>query len=242
MPEPGTSTIRVVLVEPKNEGNVGAVARAMKNFGVEELVLVRPCRLGGEARKRAMHGVDILAAAKTVADLESAVNRADLIVGTSGVNTLSEKRFARIAMTPRDLASRIERTHGTVALLLGREDFGLLDDELLRCDVLVTIPASEEYPILNVSHAAAILLYEVFGSTAPRRNTRTSSGLEKEKLHGALSDLLDATEYPVHKKTRTKVMFRRLVGRAIPSKWEFHALMGVFQRATKRIRRLEKDR
>src|SRR6266542_431886 len=116
-------SVRVVLVEPKNEGNVGAVARAMKNFGAEDLVLVRPCRLGAEARKRAMHGVDILDAAKTVADLESAVNRADLIVGTSGVNTLSEKRFTRIAMTPRDLARRIARTQGTVALLFGREDF-----------------------------------------------------------------------------------------------------------------------
>jgi tRNA/rRNA methyltransferase len=242
MPRPGTSAIRVVLVEPKNEGNVGAVARAMKNFSVDDLVLVRPCRLGGEARKRAMHGADILAAAKTVADLESAVSRADLIVGTSGVHTLSEKRFARIAITPRDLANRIGRIHGTVALLLGREDFGLLDDELLRCDVLVTIPASDEYPILNISHAGAILLYELFQSTAPRTNTRKSSSFEKEKLHEALSDLLDATDYPVHKRTRTKVMFRRLVGRAIPSKWEFHALMGVFQRATKRIRHLERDR
>src|SRR5437867_913856 len=63
--------MRVVLVQPKNEGNLAAVARAMKNFGVKELVLVKPCRLGAEARQRAMRGVDILDVARTVGDLET---------------------------------------------------------------------------------------------------------------------------------------------------------------------------
>src|SRR6266571_4272496 len=98
--------IRVVLIEPKNEGNVGAVARTMKNFGFSELCLVRPCPLDGEARRRAMHGVDILESARTVDDLEVAVEGADLLVGTSGIDTVSEKRFARIAVTPRDLAAK----------------------------------------------------------------------------------------------------------------------------------------
>jgi len=236
------AAIRIVLVEPKNEGNVGAIARAMKNFAAQDLVLVRPCPLGSEARRRAMHGSDVLEGAKAFQDLEAALEGADLIVGTSGIDTASEKRFARISMTPWDLADRVARLDGTVALLLGREDFGLLDDELLRCDVLVTIPASEAYPILNVSHAAAILLYELGAPRKPRKTPRRASGLEKERLHAALSDLLEATDYPAHKRTRTKIIFRRLLGRAVPTKWEFHALMGVFQRATKRIRQLERRR
>lgn len=236
------AAIRVILIEPKNEGNVGAVARAMKNFAAEQLVLVRPCPLGIEARKRAVHGVDILEAAKTVRQLDRALHGADLIVGTSGVDTSNEKRFARIATTPRDLAERTARFDGTIALLFGREDFGLREEELLRCDVLVTIPASGTYPILNVSHAAAILLYELFASKAPRRRTHKTSGSEKERLYATLSELIEATNYPEHKRTRTKIMLRRMLGRAAPSKWEFHALMGVFQRATKRIRRLEEKR
>lgn len=236
------ATIRIVLVEPRNEGNVGAIARAMKNFAAQDLVLVRPCPLGSEARQRAMHGADVLEGAKAVQDLEAALEGADLIVGTSGIHTASEKRFARISMTPWDLADRVARLDGTVALLLGREDFGLLDEELLRCDALVTIPTSEAYPILNVSHAAAILLYELFAPTPSRNSPRKASGLEKEKLHEALSELLEATDYPDHKRSRTKVMFRRLLGRAVPSKWEFHALMGVFRRASKRIWRLERRR
>lgn len=231
--------MRIVLVEPKNEGNVGAVARAMKNFGAKDLVLVRPCPLGDEARKRAMHGVSVLDSAKTVADFNAAVAGADLIVGTSGIDTASEKRFVRIAVSPKDLGMRIATVDGTVAVVFGREDFGLLDPEIRRCDLLVTIPASPEYPILNLSHAATILLYELYAMKAPTRTRREVSGVEKETLHEAFEALLGATDYPVHKRERTKVMFRRLIGRAVPSKWEFHALMGVIQRAVKRIQRLE---
>lgn len=233
-------TIRVVLVEPKNEGNVGAVARAMKNFGVAELVLVKPCRLGAEARQRAMRGLEIMEAARTVGDLETSLKDTDLIVGTSGIDTESEKRFARISVTPRDFAARVAKMNGRVALLFGREDFGLLDDELRRCDLLTTIPASADYPILNLSHAVTILLYELLAARAIKRGKREASGLEKEKLHEAFESLLAETDYPAHKRARTQVMFRRLIGRAVPSKWEFHALMGVIQRATKRIQRLER--
>ena len=231
--------LRVVLVEPKNQGNVGAVARAMKNFGVEELVLVSSCPIGVEERQRAMHGLDILEAAQIVPNLDASIKDADLIVGTSGVDTGSEKHFSRIAIRPREFAEKVRQAEGIVALLFGREDFGLLDGELRRCDLLVKVPAADEYPVLNMSHAASILLYELFLGKAPTKDARPMSAVESQKLHAALSDLLAATDYPAHKRPRTKIMVRRLLGRAVPSKWEFHALMGVFQRATKRIRRLE---
>ncbi len=235
------ATIRVVLVEPKNEGNVGAVARSMKNFGARELVLVNPCRLGVEARQRAMRGIEILEAARAVGDLETALKGTDLIIGTSGVDTESEKRFARISVTPRDFAARVAKMDGRVALLFGREDFGLLDEELRRCDLFVKIPASPAYPILNLSHAVTILLYELLEAGAIKHRTRVASGMEKEKLHEAFKSLLAETNYPPHKRARTQVMFRRLIGRAVPSTWEFHALMGVIQRATKRIQRLGRN-
>lgn len=234
--------IRVVLIAPRYEGNVGAVARVMKNFQVDDLVLVNPCPLGAEARQRAMRGVDVLERSRAVKDFDAAVKDADLIVGTSGIETASEKRFARIAITPRDLARKVAPVGGSVALVFGREDDGLLEVELLRCDLLVAIPAWTEYPILNISHAASIVLYELFAARATKKRPRPASGPEKEKLHDALAALLRATDYPAHKVQRTKIMFRRLMGRAVPSKWEFHALMGVLQRATKRIQRLERTR
>src|SRR3982074_2813393 len=85
--------LRVVLVEPKNQGNGAAVARAMKNFGVEELVLVSPCPIGVEARQRAMHGTDVLEAAKIVPDFDSSMQRAETNKRTSRVDTETKKRF-----------------------------------------------------------------------------------------------------------------------------------------------------
>jgi len=106
----------------------------------------------------------------------------------------------------------------------------------------VSIPSSPQYSILNLSHAAVVILYELFAAKRPKGPLRKASAAEKEVLHRTFAELMEATEYPPHKKVRTKVMFRRLVGRAVPSKWEFHALMGVIQRAGKRIRRLERER
>jgi len=234
--------VAVVLVGPKNEGNVGAVARAMKNFGARRLVLVDPCPIGDEARKRAMHATDILDAAEVVGTFEEALNGLDLVAGTSGISTRSEKKFLRIALSPREFAAKTAAIDGTLGILFGREDFGLLDEELARCDVLVSIPSSPQYSILNLSHAAVVILYELFAAKRPKGPLRKASAAEKEVLHRTFAELMEATEYPPHKKVRTKVMFRRLVGRAVPSKWEFHALMGVIQRAGKRIRRLERER
>lgn len=230
-------TVHVVLVEPRYEGNVGAVARVMKNFGAGDLRLVRPCPLGEEARRRAMHGVDVLEAAATCESFGAAVAGADLVIGTSGVDTASEKRFLRMARTPRELAATVGALDGEAALALGREDFGLRNEELKACDVLVTIPANPEYPILNVAHAASILLYELYAATPVERERREATAHEKEKLHEAFADLMEVTNYPTHKRERTSVMFRRLLGRVAPSKWEFHALMGVLTQAAKTIRR-----
>lgn len=232
--------VRIILVEPKSEGNVGAVARSMRNFGARDLVLVKPCPLGDEAYKRAMHGVEVLQAAKRVDSFQAAIQGADFLVGTSGIDTRSERRFARISVAPRELATRVAPLQGTVAVALGREDFGLFESELAQCDLLATIPAAADYPILNLSHAATILLYELFAARTATRARREASGLEKEKLNEAFAALLEATHYPDHKRARTRIMFRRLMGRAVPSAWEYHAFMGALQRATKRIDRLER--
>lgn len=228
----------VVLVEPKYDGNVGAVARAMKNFGLRELLLVKPCQIGEEARRRAMHGLDVLESAKTFDGLDDAIKNADMVVGTTGIDTKSEKKFLRIPISPSEFAERAKDVGGHIAILFGREDFGLLNGELRKCDLLVTIPTDARYPILNVAQAAVIIFYELFQKPGKSRG-RQASAMEKERLHDAFASLLAATNYPSHKLERTKVMFRRMLGRAAPSKWEFHALMGVLNRATNRIVRLE---
>ena len=225
--------IRVVLIEPLNDGNVGAIARAMKNFGLDELVLVRPCAVGEEALKRAMHASDVLKSARTVFSEDEALDGADYVVGTTGVDTANEKKFSRIAMTPESFADRISGVEGRIALLFGREDFGLDNDIVRRCDFLVTIPANPAYPILNISHAATIVFYELFAHDATKASLREASGFEVEKLNEFFATLLDSIDYPEHKKDKTKVMFRRMVARSVPTTWEFHTLMGVLDDAAK---------
>jgi TrmH family RNA methyltransferase len=226
----------VVLVEPKIEGNIGAVARAMKNFGMERLVLVNPCDVGEEAVRRAKWGKNVLDSAKTVGSVDEALSSADFIIGSSSVDTESEKKFARISVSPEESIDKIKDLEGLVALLFGREDYGLLKEEIARCDLLVKIPANEEYPVLNISHAVAIVLYDIYRLEATKKGTREASGNEKELLYSHFKQLLDKIDYPEHKKERTSVMFRRIMGRAAPSKWEYHALMGVFSRTMSRIR------
>jgi TrmH family RNA methyltransferase len=227
-------SFRVVLVEPLHDGNVGAIARAMKNFGLDELVLVRPCAVGEEATKRAMHGIDVLKNARTVYSEEDALKGVDFVAATSGVDTISEKKFPRISMTPRAFAEKVKEVDGRIALLFGREDFGLDNELIKKSDFLITIPANPKYSILNISHAASIVLYELFVTGFVKIEPRTTGELEKEKLHEFFDMLLDVIDYPAYKKEKTKVMFRRLMARSVPSVWEFHTLMGVLDGAIKK--------
>ncbi len=225
---------RVVLVEPQNDGNIGAIARSMRNFGLEELVLVRPCPITEEATKRAMHGMDILRDARVVRTDEEGVEDMDFVAATSGVDTLNEKNFSRISLTPREFAEKVKGSNSKIALVFGREDFGLDKDLLKGCDYLVTIPANPDYSILNISHAAAILFYELHCSGFEKWKPREAGALERDKMSEYFSMLLDSIDYPPHKKEKTKLMFRRMIARSVPSEWEFHTLMGVLDGAIKK--------
>lgn len=225
----------IILVEPQIEGNIGAVARAMKNFGLDELILYKSVELNDEAYKRAKHAGDILRNARRTDNFEDALKGFDYIVGTSGIDSKNEKEFLRLSITPRAFAEKIEEYDGKVAILFGREDYGLYIEELQRCDLLVTIPTNDKYPILNLSHAVAVVLYELYIHDFEKILPRESSEMEKDLLYDTFDAVLDATNYPEYKKEKTRIMFRKLIGKATPSKWEYHTLMGVLARAVKTI-------
>jgi TrmH family RNA methyltransferase len=222
----------VILVGPKYGGNVGAVARAMKNFGLTKLRIVGS-NIGEEAYKRAMHAKDVLENAEMVNAFEDAIKGLDYIAGTSGIVNLNEKKHIRNPLTLKEFAEKIYELNGKIGLVFGREDFGLFNHELEKCDIVVTIPCDENYPVMNLSHAAAVFFYEV-GIKKVIEKSVESSGFEKEKLHEHFSELLDKIDYTGYKKHGTKILFRRIIGRAGLSKWEFHRLMGVFSRVIKR--------
>lgn len=229
--------IKVVLVKPQSEGNIGAVARAMMNFGLEQLDLVRPeCDVGLEARRRAMHAEEILINARLHESMEDSISDSDMVVGTSGVKTVNEKKFSRITITPSEFADRIREYEGKVALLFGQEDFGLDREAILKCDMLVTIPTSEKYPIMNISHAASIIFCEIFQEGAEIWKSREAEGMELSLMHDRFEELLKSSDYPKHKMKKTVLMFRRIMGRAVLSKWEYHTMMGVLKEAIKKLK------
>ncbi|MCE5295697.1 MAG: RNA methyltransferase [Euryarchaeota archaeon] len=232
-------SFRVVLVEPQTDGNVGAVARSMGNFGFKELCMVSPCEITDEAYKRAKHGGDILRNASVVTSFEDALKDCYLVVGTSGIITHGDAHFVRIPITPKEFAEKSVGLEENVALVFGREDIGLTQEQLYRCDLLVNIPSSDDYPTLNLSHAVTILLYEIFTLQGKPSNTRPSSDDQKELMFKFFLEVLEAINYPKFRRKKTEVMFRRMMGRAVPSRWEYYTIMGVFGGSAKKIRRLE---
>jgi TrmH family RNA methyltransferase len=233
----GLSDFYVVLVEPKHSGNIGAVARAMMNFNFDKLFLVNPCALDSECYARAMHASKIVDNSRVFPSFEKAVENLDYLVATSSVESLTDKKYLRNSVLVEDFAEKIFEVEGKIGLIFGREDSGLYNEEIAACDILVRIPTSESYLSLNLSHAVSLVLYFLYVQEEfTPREKRLIGRVEKEKLFGFFSELLDEINYPVHKRENTEIMFKRLMGRAMPSKWEYHTLMGVLSRTLEKIR------
>jgi tRNA/rRNA methyltransferase len=237
-----TGDLRVVLLRPKEDGNVGAVARAMKNFSVEDLVLVNPrAPLGAEARRRAMGGLSVLQRARVQASLEDALEGTDLVVGSTDLSGGRARSYLRRSITPEQLGMLLGEVRGRVALLFGPEDNGLDRSELSRCDLLLHIPSDRGFPTLNLSHAVAIVLYELYRARsvgAPSLSPpRELNGTEKELFFALLAKFLSRRRYPEHKRRGLLLLFRRMLGRAAASREEYSMLLGFLRRAEGRVRR-----
>jgi tRNA/rRNA methyltransferase len=238
--------IRVILVEPGQEGNVGSVCRAMKNFGFSDLCLVKPCPLRDFAKAMASHAQDLLEEAVKVDTLAEALDGVDLLVGTTGKQGNQSKHDGFIrehlrvpCFTPSELRTMLEDKSGTVAILFGREDHGLSAEELERCDVVVNIPTSDDYPVMNLSHAVAIVLYELAGTSGGE--IALAGGELLELLYQHVEQLLVEVNHPDHKRDKTLLMVRRILGRAMINSREYYTLMGVLRDIELALARAEED-
>jgi TrmH family RNA methyltransferase len=213
----------------------------MANFDFKNLYLVNPCELDDECYTRAMHAQKIVDEAKIFASFEQAVKDIDYLVATSSIESKNDKRHLRNAILLENLSKQLYEVDGKIGLVFGREDYGLFNEEIAECDVMLRIPTSESYLSLNLSHAVALVLYSLYvrRKTIPKEK-RTIGKIEKEKLYSFFSELLNEINYPQHKKENTKIMFKRIMGRAMPSKWEYHTLMGVFSKSLDKIKKKTK--
>lgn len=154
------ANIRIVLVNTAHPGNIGGAARAMKNMGLAELYLVQPREYPApRAVWRAAGARDVLANATIVESVDEAVADCGLVVGTSA----RERRIPWPLLNPRECGEKTfqEAASHKVALLFGREDRGLTNDELQKCHYHVHIPSNPEYSSLNLATAVQVLAYEV---------------------------------------------------------------------------------
>jgi len=220
--------IDVVLIEPETLGNTGAVARVMKNFGFKRLVLINPkCDHQEEdALKRAKHAGELLKKARVLNELPEY----DYIIGTTS-KQCSDYNIPRSPITPVQLGERMSRIRGKkTAILFGRESSGLSNTEIGKCDFVVTIPSDKKYPAINISHAAAIILYELSEGKG-RTGIAMAGKKEKDELMKSVRLRLDSMQFPtLEKKETQKKLWKRIIGKSMLTKREAFALFGFFRR------------
>lgn len=224
------TNLRIVLVRPKHSGNIGAVARAMRNLGVYDLALVNPDHLCREsAAIMAVHARDLLDTMQVHTSLRAAVADCEVVVGT----TCRPGLYRDGALTPRALAPQLVTTAAVnrVALVFGPEDSGLFNDDLRLCHQLMTIPTDPTYASLNVAQAVLLCCYEMFlaahdeVSTLPRPlAVAERQELMYEKLKGALLKIGF-----LHSDNPEHIMFalRRMLGRAGLEERDVQILLGL---------------
>ncbi len=222
--------VRIVLVRPEHDLNVGSVCRAMKNFGFCELWIVSPkCRLGFEAKKFAKHSEDVLESARVVKALCEAVEGCDAVIGTTGVTNRFRGRLFKNCIPVSGLYAKICKL-GSVAIVFGSESTGLGEEEINACDVMATIPTAPQHRVLNLSHSVAVVLYQLSLDKArkkPASATRLYAPAPKQSLEKLQELFLDAVRSSptVRDKKKVAMAFNRVVRRALPSREEVSTLL-----------------
>lgn len=238
-----TDQIRVVLVGTSHPGNIGAVARAMKNMGLTQLVLVSPREFPHpEATARASGADDVLQRARVVGSVREAVADCGFVAATT---SRDRDQYFRV-LDVRDAAARAveEARRGPVALLFGAERTGLTNEELEQAHVLVRIPASPEYASLNLSMAVQLVAYEVFRArgaawTTQEPATPLATPDEMERLYEHLARVLEEIEFRDRREHSGQLMLRirRFLQRAELDHNEANILRGILTAVQARRRR-----
>jgi len=229
--------IRVVLVEPEYEANIGYIARAMKNFGLNELYLVKPkVKLTNEALIFSVHAKDIVKKAKIVNSIQEAVEKVDVVIGTTAKPAKSKKNILREAVKPEEAAIKIAGLNVKAALLFGRESSGLSNEELSLCDLILSIPASDEYPTLNVSHAAAIIFYEFYKATRFMEKPKEKiEGHHLARLINLFNEVTLKLNMPNHKLKLAQTAFHKMLLKGITTSREATLMLGVFRKIRSKL-------
>jgi TrmH family RNA methyltransferase len=241
------SRLRVVLVRARNPNNIGAVARAMHDFGFTDLRLVNDYPVPLEAARSAIDASAVLQASSVAQTLAEAVAGCTLVVGTTAVG---ERDIQHTLLSLSEAAPAIQSeaarpdSQGRVALLFGSEKTGLSNDELSHCDLLLTIPMARHeglrHPSMNLGQAVAVCLWELIRPGPPIEPTtrQPTDAAEIERVNDLLYEVLEATEYTRRHGARSDpAEIRRLVHRMSLGTLDAQVWLGILRQILWKIRR-----
>ncbi len=225
------NTTTIILVQPENSGNIGAIARVMKNFGFSKLILVSPkADINEECFQRAKHAKEIVLKAKKhdISRLNELLKKFDIVIGTTG-RIGTDYNLTR-SFLDIDEASILISKYKKPAILFGREGKGLSNEELKMCDAVVNIPNTKD-SVMNISHAAAVILYELSRKSKFKENFNLASRKEKEKLLELINEKLEKTEFETKEKRETqKILWKRILGKTTITTREIQSMFGFFRK------------
>jgi TrmH family RNA methyltransferase len=227
-----SASIRIVLVEPSHPGNIGAAARAMKNMGLDELVLVQPKQFPhAEATARASGADDLLERAKVVGSVAEALEGCGFVAATTSRERDQNFRVLDVRAAAERIA--VEARTSPAAVLFGAERTGLTNEALENSHVLIRIPANAAYLSLNLAMAVQLVSYELFRACTnpvvsdPRTAPLATPG-EMEHLYAHIAEVLETVEFRDRTQSGTHLMqrIRRVVQRAELDQNELNILRG----------------
>ena len=242
---PQLDRISIVLVRARNPSNIGAVARAMHDFGFRHLRVVNDYAVPFETARSAVDASAILAEARTFATVAEAVADCTLVVGTTAVGERAlQHPLHALPEAATAIHTELTRENGRVALLFGSEKTGLSNDELSHCHWLLTIPMEQHedirHPSMNLGQAAAVCLYELVRQTGVHVGTGTPQSApsgEVERLTALLNDVLEKTGYTKrHPANSDESQIRRLVLRMGLAANDVPVWMGILRQVLWRVR------
>ena len=237
------NTVKVVLVGTTHPGNIGAAARAIKNMGIFNLALVKPKEFPSDiAIYRSKAAKDILENAEIYESLKDAIAGCKLIVGTSA----RARSVPWPVFNPRDAAEEMRKIskQGNVAIVFGREDRGLTNDELGLCNFHVHIPSDPKYSSLNLSQAVQILAYEIRLAysrdeviSEVKWDVDLANNEQTERLIDHMEELMQDVEfYDVENPRKLLLRVRRFFKRSKIDVMEANIFRGLFSAIQKRLK------
>lgn len=223
--------IKLLLIEPVYQINLGYIARTAKNFGINKLYMVNPkCNPNGnQAIKFSKHARELLENAIIYKKIEDALKDSEFVVGTTAIWKKADEAKSNI-YTLDDFTTKFKNLK-EVTILIGRDNTGLTKREMKMCDASIYIPANYDYPTLNISHAVAIILYELnkFNFLEKEINNKYAGPKSINSILYLFKNFVDSNSY-VRKKQEVERVFSHIIRRSNPTKDEINTLKAAFNK------------